>query len=168
MDARRAMRGQAFGASEPSHGSPPACRVRSQATGAVNPLPHIPAAGEPCIRINPLLGGAETSQRPRPDRTSSMVPMCQPCLHAGMTNCTHDKLHARTPSLPPVDGAAPRSVPQRRRDEGGGRAAYAAYLALPPFGRDACALHHCRASITSKIASMLSVPRTCAEATRGD
>ena len=43
--------------------------IPSQASGAVIPFPRIPVAGELYGRINPLLGGAEPSQRPSADRT---------------------------------------------------------------------------------------------------
>ena len=143
MDARRAMRGQAFGASEPSHGSPSTClRAFSRASGAVIPVSCTVAAANRAFLSTRFWAGPEHHSAPGADLHAQCKPMHVPAmLHAGMTNCTHDKLHARTPSLPPVDGAAPRSVPQRRGDEGGGRAAHAAHLAPPPLGCDS--LQHC-------------------------
>ena len=93
MNAKRAMRGQAFGASEPSRGFRPVLRdntFHSRASGAVLLFRRAPMAGELCILINPLLGGAGTSQRPKPDCPPVWYPDDVPAVLA----CWHDKLHA--------------------------------------------------------------------------
>ena len=64
------------------------------------------------------------------DQASSAASRRSPALHppelctCGLDVCershAHDKLHARSPSLPPMDGAAPRAIPQWRGDERAG------------------------------------------------